>query len=115
ARTAELETSNSELAQAYAGLQAAQAQLLQTEKMASLGLLVSGVAHELNNPLSFILGNVEPLQKALRLLQTRATRHADVELAAEVRRVTKIFELMALGAERTAAIVNDLRVFSRLG
>jgi signal transduction histidine kinase len=115
ARTAELESSNTDLARAYEGLQTAQAQLLTTEKMASLGLIVAGVAHEINNPLSFIVGNVEPLHQTLAQVRTLATTHRDPQLAAEVDRLTKILGLMALGAERTATIVQDLRTFSRLG
>jgi len=115
ARTAELEVSNAELARAYEGLQAAQAQLLTTEKMASLGLVVAGVAHEINNPLSFIIGNVEPLHQTLALLHALAAKRRDTQLTTEVDRLTKILGLMALGAERTAAIVQDLRTFSRLG
>jgi signal transduction histidine kinase len=114
-RTAELRNSNAELGRAYEGLQAAQAQLLTTEKMASLGLIVAGVAHEINNPLSFIIGNVDPLHQTLTLLSDYAARHDDPELAREIDRLTKILNLMALGAERTAAIVQDLRTFSRLG
>lgn len=115
ARTLELESSNAELGRAYEGLQAAQEQLLTTEKMASLGLIVAGVAHEINNPLSFIIGNVGPLHQTLALLSDYAARHDDPELAREIDRLTKILNLMALGAERTAAIVQDLRTFSRVG
>jgi signal transduction histidine kinase len=96
-------------------LQAAQTQLLTTEKMASLGLVVAGVAHEINNPLSFIIGNVEPLHQTMGRLRAFAGSHRDARLGAEVERLTKILDLMALGAERTASIVQDLRTFSRLG
>ena len=115
ARTAELSASNAELARAYDGLKAAQAQLLTTEKMASLGLIVAGVAHEINNPVSFIIGNVEPLHQTFALLRTLAAQHQDARLTDEIDRLAKILGLMALGAERTAAIVQDLRTFSRLG
>ncbi len=114
-RTAELESSNTDLGRAYEDLKTAQAQLLTTEKMASLGLIVAGVAHEINNPLSFIVGNVEPLHQTLAQVRTLATLHRDPELASGVERLSKILELMALGAERTATIVRDLRTFSRLG
>src|SRR6185503_6024248 len=74
-RTAELERSNGELARAYRDLQSAQAQLLHTEKMASLGQLVAGVAHEINNPVSFIAGNIHPLRKTVAALRDIAARH----------------------------------------
>jgi signal transduction histidine kinase len=122
ARTAELEassrqlaSSNTELARAYGELQAAQAQLLTTEKMASLGLIVAGVAHEINNPLSFIVGNLEPLTQTLAQLRAMAGEHHDERLTVEMDRLAKIVGLMTLGAERTASIVQDLRTFSRLG
>jgi signal transduction histidine kinase len=83
--------------------------------MASLGLIVAGVAHEINNPLTFIIGNVEPLHQTLARLRIFAASHQDRRLTAEVERLTKILDLMALGAERTASIVQDLRTFSRLG
>ena len=52
-----------ELREAHEALKLAQQQLLHSEKMASLGRLVAGVAHELNNPISFVLGNVHALKK----------------------------------------------------
>ena len=79
-RTAELTSANAELAHAYEDLRAAEAQLLETEKRASLGLLVSGVAHEINNPVSFIVGNVDQLRSSLATLQDLAQRHRDGEL-----------------------------------
>ncbi len=114
-RTAELEASNTDLGRAYEELQTTQAQLLTTEKMASLGLIVAGVAHEINNPLSFIIGNVDPVHQTLARVRALAATHRDPELTADVERLGKILDLMALGAERTATIVQDLRTFSRLG
>jgi signal transduction histidine kinase len=115
ARTAELETSNTELGEAYRELQAAQAQLLHTEKMASLGQLVAGVAHEINNPVSFIVGNIDPLREKLDEIRALAIRHGDQRLGSLAARVSKMFDIIARGAERTASIVNDLRTFSRVG
>lgn len=114
-RTAELRASHTELEHAYRDLQNAQAQLVQSEKLASLGQLVAGVAHEINNPVAFIAGNVTPLRKTLASLQEVASRHEIVELSRIARRATSILEIMAEGAVRTAAIVNDLRAFSRVG
>jgi len=110
-RTAQLETANRELAEAYGELKATEIQLVQAEKMASLGRLVAGVAHEINNPVSFIASNVEPLRR--RLVRAAATAPPDAQKL--LREAEDITTIMARGAERTAAIVKDLRTFSRLG
>lgn len=114
ARTAALEASNTELSEAYRRLQDAQAQLLQTEKMASLGQLVAGMAHEINTPITAVAGNVPPLRRELDRLRDRAALHGDATLEKIAGRMAAIFEVMARGAERTAGIVQDLRVFSRV-
>jgi signal transduction histidine kinase len=110
-RTAQLEAANSELARAYGELQTAQVQLVQSEKMASLGRLVAGVAHEINNPVSFIASSVAPLRRRLAKASTLAPDDVKT-LLAEADELTAV---MARGAERTAAIVKDLRTFSRVG
>ncbi len=110
-RTAQLEGANRELAEAYAELKNAEVQLVQSEKMASLGRLVAGVAHEINNPVSFIAASVEPLR---RRLESAAT-DAPPEVAKLLGDAGEIVDVMARGAERTATIVKDLRSFSRLG
>lgn len=105
ARTAELE-------RALREREALQVQVVQQEKMASLGVLVAGVAHEINNPITFIVGTVPPLRAALADLLTRTAHdpaHAGVARAAEM------VDVIADGAQRTARIVQDLRLFSRLG
>ncbi len=68
ARTFELNKKNEELAQTLEQLQSAQNQLIQSEKMASLGQLTAGIAHEINNPINFISGNVSPLSRNLQEL-----------------------------------------------
>jgi signal transduction histidine kinase len=110
-RTAQLEDANRELSRAYDELRTAEVQLVQSEKMASLGRLVAGVAHEINNPVSFISSSVAPLRR--RLAQAASLAPDEVRrLLAEAEEIT---DIMARGAERTAAIVKDLRTFSRLG
>ena len=103
-RTAQLE-------EAYRELKAAETHLVQSEKMASLGRLVAGVAHEINNPVSFIATSVAPLRRRLDKAATASPADA-VRLLGEAR---EIIDIMARGAERTTAIVRDLRSFSRLG
>ncbi|MGH7895011.1 MAG: sensor histidine kinase, partial [Candidatus Binatia bacterium] len=109
-RTEQVEASNAELGQALSGLKAAQVQLVQSEKMASLGRLVAGVAHEINNPVSFISSSIPALRRRLDQVGEGASP-AHGKLLAEA---SEIVGVMARGAERTAMIVRDLRTFSRL-
>lgn len=127
ARTAELASSNSELADAIRKLQDAQSRLVHSEKMASLGQLVAGIAHEINNPVNFIANSVAPLQEALgdfaKIVEMRkggATIEEIDEYAGEVGlddaidQMRKALELIKTGSTRTKAIVLQLRNFSRL-
>jgi PAS domain S-box-containing protein len=110
-------------------LRQAQAQLIQTEKMSSLGQLVAGVAHEINNPVSFIYGNIsyanEYIGDLLRLLELYEKHYP--EPASEIQSVIdeieldflredllKILDSMKMGANRIRSIVLSLRNFSRL-
>jgi len=110
-RTAQLEEANRELAQAYGELKSAETRLVHSEKMASLGRLVAGVAHEINNPVSFISNSVAPLTHRLQQAAASAPPHTRGAL----REAEELAGIMARGAARTAAIVKDLRSFSRLG
>jgi signal transduction histidine kinase len=117
-RTSQLEAANGELTNAYGQLESAydelknaEAQLVQSEKMASLGRLVAGVAHEINNPVAFIANSVPPLRRRL----AKASAVAPSEVAPLLREAEDLVGIMARGAERAAAIVRDLRTFSRLG
>ncbi|WP_437556387.1 sensor histidine kinase [Acidithiobacillus sulfuriphilus] len=113
------------LNQAHTELKTAQKQLVQSEKMASLGRLVAGVAHELNNPISFIYGNVHALDRyARRLARYIAFFHeqgpgADQDRLRGELRIDRILDDLSPlitgtmeGAERVRDIVQGLRQFS---
>ncbi|MCU0805041.1 MAG: ATP-binding protein [Burkholderiales bacterium] len=124
----ELRRTYRELAQAHAELKRTQTQLLQSEKLASLGRLVAGVAHELNNPISFVLGNVHVLEKYLKrvrayldALHTGAPEKKLAALRAELKIDHVMADLDSLlagtveGAERTRQIVDGLKRFAAPG
>ena len=128
-RTRELNEKNIHIEQALQKLQQTQAQLIHTEKMSGLGQLVAGMAHELNNPVNFIYGNVEYardyMQDLLDLLslyqeeypeQTPLIDEKMVEMDLEFMQVDlqKLLNSMKAGSERIRNIVLSLRSFSRL-
>lgn len=121
----ELRRAYQQLRQAHEELKRAQQQLVHSEKMASLGLLVAGVAHELNNPISFVLGNAHALKRYLERLRAyleAVHSGAAPEQMAERRRELRIDRLLEdlgpliegtiEGAERTRDIVDGLKRFS---
>jgi urea transport system substrate-binding protein len=128
--TAALATAQAEqLKQALHDLKAYQAQLVQTEKMSTLGTLVAGVAHEINNPTSFIYGNLhyakeytDDLLNMLQLYQQyypepapEIQDHAqEIELEFLMQDLPKTLGSMEIGAERIRHLVLSLRNFSRL-
>ena len=126
-KNAELERTNQELQTAHDALKRTQQQLIHSEKMASLGRLVAGVAHELNNPISFVLGNVHALSRYCARLGTYVDAVHEGQDPAAVQALRKqlriehmLQDLPSLiagtleGAQRTADIVNDLKRFSAM-
>ena len=118
-----------QLSKALYELQRSQSQLIQNEKMSSLGQLVAGIAHEINNPTSFIHGNVhhakeyvDDLLEVLKLYQ-QALPNSPVEIEDKVEAIDleflvkdlpKLLESMGMGAKRVLDIVQSLKNFSRV-
>ena len=134
ARTADLEKVNSDLNQTLRQLKMAQAKLVDSEKMASLGQLTAGVAHEINNPINFVASNVKPLELDIndvfdvlkkyevldpennikqQLAEIEAyKKDIDVEYIRE--EINMLLSGIKEGANRTAEIVKNLKNFVRL-
>ena len=93
-------------------LHEAQAQLMQSEKMRSLGQLVAGVAHELNNPIGFVHANLQLLQEYTRRLV--AAQRAGEDTSKIEAAIEKLLARSREGTERVTKIVQDLRTFSRM-
>ena len=127
----ELENQKSELNNTLKDLTQAQTKLVQSEKMASLGQLTAGVAHELNNPLNFISSSIAPLQRnmldLLKLLNryeslldennlTGATSGIKEEMDVDyvIQETSNLLKGIKEGAFRSEHIVKDLRTFSRM-
>lgn len=131
-RTHELSESNRSLTNALEELKQAQTQLVESEKMASLGQLTAGIAHEINNPINFVTSNVKPLQRDiadLYLLQERTEQlvkennmslEAIEKLKQEIdydylrTEINYLLKGIHEGSSRTAEIVKGLRIFSRV-
>lgn len=132
-QTNALRTSHEQLRVAYRDLERAQSQLVHSEKMTSLGQLVAGVAHEINNPASFVHGSLANLTTYLerfiaaldtieraaagdpglaRLLDDVRARY---RLDYLVRETPQLLRICAEGSERITSIVADLRTFARAG
>ncbi len=128
-RTQELNDKNQSLQQAMQDLQDTQSQLIQSEKMSSLGQMVAGIAHEINNPISFIYGNISHTSKYIHdLLDLIAvyqqeypnpcsivrTKIEEIDIIFLAEDLPKILDSMTVGSSRIRNIVLGLRNFSRL-
>jgi len=122
-------TKSQELEQTLRELTQTQAQLIQSEKMSSLGQLVAGIAHEINNPISFVYGNVDYasqyIQELLHLIHCYQQHYPNPPegIKAEMEAIDyeflvddlpKLLDSMKVGADRICEIVLSLRNFSRL-
>jgi signal transduction histidine kinase len=128
-RTQELQQVNTALSQALIDLKQSQMQLIQSEKMSGLGQLVAGVAHEINNPVNFVEGNLsyvleyaESLFGLINLYEEYYPQPVP-EIQEEIEQIDlefiqsdlpKVIKSMQIGTERISQIVISLRNFSRL-
>jgi len=126
---ARLRQQTQDLEKALRDLQHTQLQLIQSEKMSSLGQLVAGVAHEINNPMNFIYGNlnhartyIEDLLHLIHLYQQHyaepvpaiATAIHTIDLPFLLEDLPKLLNSMKVGADRIQTIVSSLSTFSRM-
>ncbi|MCU0542416.1 MAG: ATP-binding protein [Oscillatoriaceae cyanobacterium Prado104] len=128
-RDRELNTQLHQLQQALHDLKTTQSQLIQAEKMSSLGMMMAGIAHEINNPVNFIYGNLchadrytKDLLKLIDIYQQEYPNASaivqdcmeEIELEFLAEDLEKLLSSMRMGTERIQQIVLSLRNFSRL-
>ena len=135
-RTVELQNTNHQLSKALGDLQDAQIQLVEAEKMASLGQLTAGIAHEINNPINFVKSNIKPLRMDIddlfdiigeynqlhnlkndhlsKQLEEVYEREQEMDIGFVKEEIQQLLKGIEEGAERTAEIVRGLKTFSRL-
>jgi PAS domain S-box-containing protein len=111
-RTADLARAAGETRLAYLNLKSTQDQLVRSEKLASIGMLVSGVAHEINNPLNVILGNLKLLTEEDRLARIFSARSTSLA-PGESRKIRTMLRDATRAAERTRSIIETFRSFAR--
>ncbi len=119
-----------DLEQTISELRHTQSQLIQQEKMSSLGQLVAGVAHEINNPVNFIYGNLDHAKRYavdlldlvnlcreyfdLEAIQPIADQLEEIDFDYLSHDLPKLFGSMKMGADRIKSIIKSLRTFSRM-
>ncbi|MFZ6011500.1 MAG: tetratricopeptide repeat-containing sensor histidine kinase [Bacteroidota bacterium] len=108
----EITLKNKDLEKTLTDLQNAQARLIHAEKMASLGMLTAGIAHEINNPINFIFGGLQALEQNCR--EVRACFEAGKPVQEELFTESQdLFDTIRNGVTRTAGIIQGLNSFSR--
>lgn len=122
-RTVALEQSNRDLNSTLRNLRTAQKQLVEAEKMASLGQMTAGIAHELNNPINFVQSNVIPLKRDIEELTelirkvqsgTPLETHEKSQVEFIQHEINQLLAGIDEGSRRTSEIIRGLRIFSRL-
>ena len=133
-RTEELENANETLNLTLNNLKSTQSQLVDAEKMAALGQLTAGIAHEINNPINFVTSNVKPLQLDIDDLKDVIKKYEEIDFEKEIKpqivsieaykkqidldfinnEITSLLSGISEGAKRTAEIIRSLRNFSRV-
>jgi signal transduction histidine kinase len=123
----QLEERSETLEKALTDLKQSQMQLVQSEKLSSLGQLVAGIAHEINNPVSFIYGNLQPgnqyihdlldlialYQQEYEASEAIAKKSKQIELEYLIEDLPRLWQSLKVGADRIRDIVLSLRTFSR--
>ena len=133
-RTEELENANGTLNLTLNNLKSTQSQLVDAEKMAALGQLTAGIAHEINNPINFVTSNVKPLQLDIDDLKDIIKKYESIDFEKDIKpqieeieaykrqidlgfinnEITSLLAGISEGAKRTAEIIRSLRNFSRV-
>lgn len=133
-RTQKLELTNTQLTETLQNLQSAQMQLVESEKMSSLGQLTAGIAHEINNPINFVSANISPLKLDIQDLIAVINTYDELLTSSDVEKIlAKVVKLkedinyelvlseiqhllhgIEDGAKRTSEIVRGLKSFSHL-
>lgn len=133
-RTEELQHTNNTLNVTLKDLKEAQSQLVDAEKMAGLGQLTAGIAHEINNPINFVTSNIKPLELDINDLYDVIQMYEDMDLSQDVEpqitainkfkreidmdfiktEINSLLSGIGEGARRTAEIIRSLKNFSRL-